>query len=59
MSDLSTNEPNQEAERPAFLGRIRPVAKIVFACVILWVVAGFAQGLWEVVTDVYSRLSGR
>ena len=59
MSDLSTYEPNQEDERSAFLGRIRPVARIVFVCVILWVLAGVAQGLWEVVTDVYGRLSGR
>jgi hypothetical protein len=59
MSDLSTSEPNTDDERPAFLGRIRPVAKMAFALFILWVVAGFAQALWEVVTDVSGRLSGR
>jgi hypothetical protein len=59
MSDVSTSGTSQDDERPAFLGRIRPVAKIAFALFILWVAAGFAQALWEVVTDVSGRLSGR
>ena len=42
MSDVPPSEARTDDERPAFLGRIRPVAKIVFVLVILWVVAGFA-----------------
>ncbi len=59
MSDLYTNEMDDVDERPAFLGRIRPIAKIVFVLVILWVLAGVAQGLWEVITDIRERISGR
>lgn len=57
--DLYTNEMDDVDERPAFLGRIRPVAKIVFTLVILWVLAGVVQGLWEVITDIRERISGR
>ena len=42
-----------------FSGGIRPVAKIVFTLVILWVLAGVVQGLWEVITDIRERISGR
>jgi hypothetical protein len=56
MSELSASEPNTEEEPPAFLGRIRPAAKIAFFVVVLWMLAGFAQGLWEVVADLYARV---
>ena len=52
MSDPDTNEMDDVDERPAFLGRIRPVAKIVFVLIILWVLVGVGQGLWEVITDL-------
>jgi hypothetical protein len=58
MSELPTNEPNcaQEDERPAFLGRIRPAARVAFGVVVLWQLAGFAEGLWVVVDDLYKSL---
>jgi hypothetical protein len=59
MSDLPTNEPNEGDERPAFLGRIRPVAKIAFVFMVLWLLAGVAQGLWEVIADICHRISAR
>jgi hypothetical protein len=60
MNEVPTDEPNEEVdERPAFLGRIRPVAKIVFVLVILWVLAGVAEGLWEIITDLRERFSVR
>jgi hypothetical protein len=57
MSDPDTNEMDDVDERPAFLGRIRPVAKIVFVLIILWVLVGVGQGLWEVITDFRERFS--
>jgi hypothetical protein len=33
MSDLPANEMDEVDERPAFLARVRPVAKIVFVLI--------------------------
>ena len=53
MSNAS--EPNESYE-PLFLGRIRPIATIVFGLLVAWFILGFASALWDVLGDIWRRL---
>jgi hypothetical protein len=55
MSDLLTNADDEVDERPGFLGRVRPFAKIVFALFILWALLGIAQGIWWIICGLRDR----
>jgi len=59
MSELTANDPDEDDELPGLLGRIRPIAKVIFG---LWGLAGFAAitiGFLALVYLVWKDFSAR
>jgi hypothetical protein len=46
MSDLPANELHDVDDRPALLGRIRPIAAVVFGAIALSTILGMLYEFW-------------
>jgi hypothetical protein len=59
MTNLLTDEPNEEDARPALLGRIRPIARVTFGLIALSTIATLAYVLWGILRAAYESASAR
>jgi len=46
MSEVSANEPHEGDDRPALLGRIRPIAAVVFGAIALSTILSMLYEFW-------------
>jgi hypothetical protein len=59
MSNLLTDEPDDQEARPGFLRRIKPFARVVFGLIVLSTIVGLAAVAWEISDDIWHRMSAR
>jgi hypothetical protein len=51
MSELASNDPDEDEERPALLGRIRPIAEVFFGGYAVAMILSIAHDFWLAISS--------
>jgi hypothetical protein len=59
MSDAHEAEPDNDDEQPALLGRIRPMARVVFGVLVIGTIFSLVAAGLDVALEIWRRAGGR